>query len=81
MIRSSRQLVKDFIASERSAIGAAFLAALIGSIVNVLLPLSIGKFYDISLNEHSVKGALIDRLGLTINDISSFFLFFISLIL
>jgi ABC-type multidrug transport system fused ATPase/permease subunit len=59
---------------------ATCLVGFIASFFNVLLPLSVGKFFELLYQEQSTKGKLLEMLSLPINDMQSFFIFFFSLI-
>ncbi|MBK9730505.1 MAG: ABC transporter ATP-binding protein [Chitinophagaceae bacterium] len=59
---------------------ATFVASIGSSLLNVLLPLSIGKFYELAFHESSTKGKLFDTLHLSLETMSGFFTFFIILI-
>ncbi len=52
-----------------------------GSLLNILLPLSIGKFYEIALHENSLKGRLFNYLPVEVVSGNQFFLFFAAIIL
>ncbi|MBA2407975.1 MAG: ABC transporter ATP-binding protein [Chitinophagales bacterium] len=60
---------------------STFLANLISSLLNVLIPLSIGRFYQLVLHDNSVKGKLFNALHISLQSVSEFFLFFVLIII
>ncbi|MCY7411360.1 MAG: ABC transporter ATP-binding protein/permease, partial [Chitinophagales bacterium] len=79
---TAKNLVVDFIKRRRLLSAAILLSVIVGSVLTVLIPLSIGKFYELALNDrHSVKGLFFDELGLHIDSIQQYFIFFLSLLL
>ncbi len=75
-----QQIIRAFISRNKWMVGATLLAAIVNSLLNVVIPLSIGKFYELALNESGSKSKLLDKAGLHIGDLSSFFIFFFSLV-
>lgn len=81
MKRDSARLVLNFIRSNAGLFIATCFVGIISSFLNVLLPLSVGKFFEILYQEQSTKGKLIDMLALRIQNVQGFFIFFFSLVL
>lgn len=75
-----RKLVTGFLARNKSLVLVTFIASIAGSLLTVLIPLSIGKFYEIVLHDRSVKGKLFDTMHISIETSKSFFIFFLTLI-
>ncbi len=81
MNESRKQLIGHFLSRNRWIVILAMVAALLNSLLNVVLPLSIGKFFDLAFQDNSAKGKLIERTGLHIEDLSSFFMFFFLIVI
>lgn len=79
MITTGNLIVK-FFSRNKTLVLLTFVACITGSLLNVLLPLSIGKFYELLFQEGSTKGKLFDTLRIPVDTISSFFSFFLLLI-
>jgi len=76
------KIILSFIGRNKWLMLAALIASLASNFLNVLLPLSIGKFYEITLPDSgSVKGKLMELLPFEINSARRFFIFFGCLIL
>ncbi len=78
---NARKLIADFFSRNKALVLVTFVASIGNSLLNVLLPLSIGKFYELAFHESSAKGKLFDTLHLSVNTMSGFFLFFLVLII
>lgn len=78
---SRRHLIRSFYSDHSMLLFVTIFSGILVSLVHVLLPLSIGKFYDLFLKEHTAKGNLIDSLGLSISSLEGFFIFFFGLVL
>lgn len=76
-----RNLIVKFFYQNKTVVLVTFIASLTGSLLNVLLPLSIGKFYELVFLESSVKGKLFNTLHISVDSIPGFFTFFLILIL
>ncbi len=75
------ELILDFSKKHFVLIMATLFFAVMGSMLNILLPLSIGKFYEIALHENSLKGRLFNYLPVEVVSGNQFFLFFAAVIL
>lgn len=62
-------------------ISFTFVAGLINSITNLLIPVFIGKYYHLALHTHSARGKLFDKILVHLHDVNLFFELFIGLIL
>ena len=64
-----KKIVLDFIGMNKLPVVAALTASLLSNFLNVLLPLSIGKFYDVVLHDiGSVKGRMMKFLPFEIDN-------------
>ena len=81
MILSRKKMLQQFVSKNKPVIAVALLSAFLSSLCSVLLPLSIGSFYQIAFNETSGKNELLERLGVSMVSLSSFFTFFAALTL
>ena len=79
MITTGNLIVK-FFSRNKTLVLLTFVACITGSLLNVLLPLSIGKFYELLFQEGSTKVKLFDTLRIPVDPINSFFSFFLLLI-
>src|SRR6185295_7666527 len=77
---TTRQLISKFFLQNKLLVTGAFAANVISSLLNVLIPLSIGRFYELVLHDNSVKGRLFDTLGISLSSVTVFFEFFLLLI-
>ncbi len=75
-----QQLIKSFLAQHKVIVATAMVMGVLNSLLNVVIPLSIGKFYELSLHEGGAKSRLLEKAGLHIVDLSSFFIFFFLLV-
>jgi len=72
---TTRNLIVKFFSRNKTLVLLTFVACITGSLLNVLLPLSIGKFYELLFQEGSTKGKLFDTLRISVDSIPSFFHF------
>ncbi|MBA3648449.1 MAG: ABC transporter ATP-binding protein [Chitinophagales bacterium] len=80
-MQSKRKLIIEFFQRNKLVVVFTFLANIISSLLNVLIPLSIGRFYQLVLHDNSVKGKLFNALHISLHSVSDFFLFFILIII
>jgi len=76
MTLTRKKMLQQFVSKNKPVIAAALSSAFLSSLCSVLLPLSIGSFYQIAFNESSGKNELLARLGVSMESLSSFFVFF-----
>mgnify|MGYP003328825622 FL=1 len=69
------QLIIQFTRKNWLLVAATLICAVLGAFLSVLLPLSIGKFYETALHENSLKGRLFDMLPVVIETNRAYFLF------
>lgn len=60
---------------------ASVLAIVCNNVLNVLLPLSIGWFYEIALGDYGTKSRILENIPLEITQINHFYMIFGSLII
>lgn len=73
-------ILKLYFLEQRWQVLLAILVSIISAVCNILLPLSIGKFFDLSAHETSTKGRLISMTGWNIESLGEFWIFFSSLL-
>lgn len=76
MIVMRRALVRSFLRQHAAAFSCAFVSAIGVTVVNVLIPLSIGQFFSNQFAMSGGKALLLERIGLHLNTQQAFFLFF-----
>jgi ABC-type multidrug transport system fused ATPase/permease subunit len=81
MIISGKTILLRFVASNKSIIVLTLIAAFIGSLLSVLLPLSIGVYYELSFQDDSGKSQLLHDLGIHIANLQSYFIFFLCFVI
>ncbi len=77
---SVKQLITEFVRSYIRLIAIVVVITLFNNFLNVLLPLSIGSFYDVVLQDHSTKGQMLHWLPFPIHTPRDFFIFFTVLV-
>ncbi|HXH17797.1 MAG TPA: ABC transporter ATP-binding protein, partial [Chitinophagales bacterium] len=78
----ANKIVFDFISRNKWLIGGTLCASLLSNLLNVLLPVSIGKFYEVALHDaDSVKSRLMEWMPVEIGSTRDFFIFFGTLII
>jgi len=78
---ASNKIVFDFIRKNKWLVGGTLGASFFSNLLSVLLPVSIGKFYELALHDGgSVKGKLLKLLPVEVASIRQFFIFFGALI-
>ncbi|MEO8146914.1 MAG: ABC transporter ATP-binding protein [Bacteroidia bacterium] len=70
------ELIKNFFREHSLWVIATFLTGVSNSVLNVLLPLSIGKFYEIIFHDNSTKGKIMSLLHIEASSIETFFILF-----
>ncbi len=79
MILSRKKMLQQFVSKNKPIIVLALVSAFLSSLCSVLLPLSIGSFYQVAFGESSGKNELLGRIGLNLTSLNSFFVFFATL--
>ncbi len=80
-IISKRKIVFDFAARNKILLTAALFALLLSNFLNVVLPLSIGWFYEIVLHEHGTKSRLLKLFPFQFTTLQQFSFLFLFLLL
>ncbi len=78
-----KEIINQFVASQKGLLGLTLVSGIFTSLLNVLIPLSIGKFYDLldGGTSGSAKGALFEKMGIHIGTMDGFLMFFFGLII
>jgi ABC-type multidrug transport system fused ATPase/permease subunit len=75
-------IIKDFLRTNRKLVGITVIALILSSLLTVLVPVSIGKYYDMVFGFSSVRARIYDLVGISYWDtIPSFLAFFFALVL
>lgn len=70
------KLIRQFVSTNKLVVSLSLLSSFISSMGSVLLPLSIGIYYQLAFHEDSGKSEILHRIGLDIPSIDGFFWFF-----
>ncbi len=73
------KMIRQFVTSNKLVVSLTLISSFISSLSSVLLPLSIGIYYQVVLQNDSGKSQILQSLGLNITTLQDFFLFFASL--
>ena len=65
-----------FIRQNKLLVAGSVIAVIASNFLSVLLPLSIGKFYEIVFHDHGTKSRLMRVLSLDFGNATTFFIFF-----
>jgi ABC-type multidrug transport system fused ATPase/permease subunit len=79
MSLTRKNMLHQFVSKNKPIIALALVSAFLSSLCSVLLPLSIGSFYQVAFGESSGKNELLGRIGLNLTSLNSFFVFFATL--
>jgi ABC-type multidrug transport system fused ATPase/permease subunit len=71
-----RHFVIDHVRKYTFAFWFVILTGFLNNIVSFLLPVSIGEFFTIFFHTGSTKGRLLNWMGIDLNTVSQFFIFF-----
>jgi ABC-type multidrug transport system fused ATPase/permease subunit len=77
---SKSGLVSDFVKNNRFLVAEALFLGITNILLGVLIPIFLGKFYQLALHTHSPRGKVFDSLFYGINDLHTYFMVFASLI-
>lgn len=80
-MQTKKTLLAEFIKEKRKIVLAAFVFGFLSIVTTVLIPVFLGKYYQIALHTHSARGKMFDVLFGNITGIKIFFLVFATLIL
>lgn len=77
---TKKKLILDFLKSHPFLFTAVFIAGLLNSISILLIPVFVGKFYQVALHTHSIHGSLISSWIYRSKEPVLFFVLFFTLI-
>ena len=78
---TKKQLILDFISKQIWLILATIFVGVVSSLLTILIPVSIGKYYDLLFNFHSKRSVILDYFPEQWqNNIPSFIVFFVVMI-
>lgn len=80
-MQTKKTLLVSFIKSNKRVVFASFLFGFFSIVATILIPVFLGKYYQIALHRHSTRGKMFDVLFGHITGIKIFFLVFALLIL
>lgn len=80
-MQTKKTLLVAFIKSNKWVVFASFLFGFFSIVATILIPVFLGKYYQIALHRHSTRGKMFDVLFGHITGIKIFFLVFAALIL
>ena len=80
MVQTKRTLLQSFFYRYWKLVIVAFFTGVINSLISIVIPVSIGKYYQLAFHSNSPRGKFLDSF-FTIHHLSGFFLFFSLLIL
>lgn len=75
MIHNERSIISSILGKNKTLFVGVISAILVSNCLNVMLPLSIGKFYEIVLHQSTTKARLMSLLPLNISSSQQFFIF------
>lgn len=76
MQKNGREILAGFVREHKSEVCSAFFFAVTGSIINILIPLSIGYFQALYAGDGGGKLRILHSLGIQIDTAQGFFIFF-----
>jgi ABC-type multidrug transport system fused ATPase/permease subunit len=75
-MQTKKTLLVDFIKTNRKVIVSSFLFGFLSIVATILIPVFLGKYYQIALHRHSTRGKMFDVLFGNMTGIKSFFIVF-----
>lgn len=75
-MQTKKNVIINFITANRIVILFAFLFGFFSIVANVLVPIFLGKFYQLALHTNSTRGGIFDRIFGEISNINSYFICF-----
>lgn len=81
MTITGKTILLRFLAANKRIVVFTLLTAFVGSLLSVLLPLSIGVYYELTFQDDSGKSRLLHDLGIHIPDLTSYFIFFLCFVM
>lgn len=80
-MQTKKTLLTEFIKNNSKVVSAAFVFGFLSIVATILIPVFLGKYYQIALHRHSTRGKMFDVLFGSVTGIKVFFLVFATLIL
>ena len=81
-MQTKGSILRSFLAGNKWLVVLTFILTLCSSLLTILIPISIGKYYDLMFNYHSQRAQVLDFLpGWVADTIPHFLLFFGALVL
>jgi ABC-type bacteriocin/lantibiotic exporter with double-glycine peptidase domain len=80
-MQTKKTLLTAFIKSNRKVVIASFLFGFLSIVAIILIPVFLGKYYEVALHRHSTRGKMFDVLFGHVKSVEVFFLVFVALIL
>lgn len=71
-----KDIILEFFRNNHRLISGAFIFGFLSILTSVLIPVFIGKFYQLALHTHSTRGKIFDSVFGHIRNIHSFFFYF-----
>lgn len=75
-MQTKNKIIVEFIKSNRKVVFSSFIFGLLSIISSVLIPLFLGKYYQIAFHKHSAKGKIFNEIFGNITGIKEYFLWF-----
>lgn len=80
-MQTKKTLLTEFIKNNTKVVSAAFVFGFLSIVTTILIPVFLGKYYQIALHTHSARGKMFNVLFGNIKGIKLFFIIFAVLIL
>ncbi len=80
-MQTKKTLLTEFIKNNSKVVTAAFVFGFLSIVATILIPVFLGKYYQIALHTHSARGKMFNVLFGNIKGIKMFFIIFAILIL
>lgn len=79
-MHSNKSIIVGYAKANFKIISATLVSGFFNNITSILIPVFLGKFYQLALHTHSTRGKIFDFLFGQINGVDAFFIFFALLI-
>ena len=79
-MQTKKTLLTEFIKSNSKVVSAAFVFGFLSIVATILIPVFLGKYYQIALHTHSTRGKMFNVLFGNVKGIKLFFIIFAVLI-
>src|SRR5436190_12028094 len=78
---NKKDLLTGFFRKYPALLSFTFLSGLLNSLSSLLIPVFIGKYYQLAFHTHSPRGKLFDTLFIQLNDFNLFLYLFIAVVI